>query len=88
MIPTLGNASDFGDVNVAAGYGVNGTSLLSQEDCLEEDVHPAVSNAIRQTELASQGNAADFGDVTVARYYGAALVQHDVYWTGGDHWKC
>ena len=73
MIPTLGNASDFGDVNVAAGYGVNGTSNATRGLSGAGYVHPAASNAIRSTEIASQGNTSDFGDVTVARYYlGAA----------------
>lgn len=85
MIPTLGNASDFGDVNVAAGYGVNGTSNATRGLTGAGYVHPAASNAIRQVELASQGNTADFGDVTVARYYlGAAANTTRCLWTGGD----
>jgi len=85
MIPTLGNASDFGDVNVSAGYGVNGTSNATRGLTGAGYVHPAASNAIRQVELASQGNTADFGDVTVARYYlGAAASTTRCLWTGGD----
>ena len=85
MIPTLGNASDFGDVNVSAGYGVNGTSNATRGLTGAGYVHPAASNAIRQVELASQGNTADFGDVTVARYYlGAAANTTRCLWTGGD----
>ena len=85
MIPTLGNASDFGDVNVSAGYGVNGTSNATRGLTGAGYVHPAASNAIRQVEIASQGNTADFGDVTVARYYlGAAASTTRCLWTGGD----
>jgi len=84
-IPTLGNASDFGDVTVAAGYGVNGTSNATRGLTGAGYVHPASSNAIRSTEIASQGNTSDFGDVTVARYYlGAAASTTRCLWTGGD----
>ncbi len=84
-IPTLGNASDFGDVTVAAGYGLNGSSSLTRGLIGGGYVHPAASNAIRQVELASQGNTADFGDITVARYYltGASNTTRCV-WAGGD----
>ena len=79
MIPTLGNASDFGDVNVAAGYGVNGTSNATRGLTGACYVHPAASNFIRQQNSLHKetsniidnryASGADFGDVTVARYY-------------------
>jgi len=84
-IPTLGNASDFGDVTVGIGYGANGTSNVTRGLIGAGYVHPAASNAIRQVELASQGNTADFGDVTVARYYvGAGSNRTRCVWAGGD----
>ena len=88
MISTLGNASDFGDVTVSAGYGLNGISNSTRGLIGAGYVHPAANNSIRQIELDSQGNTADFGDVTVARYYlGAASNTTRCLWTGGD-WKC
>ena len=85
MIPTLGNSSDFGDVTVSTGYGLNGTSNVTRGLIGAGYVHPAANNTIRSIELASQGNTADFGDTTVARYYlGAAASATRCLWGGGD----
>ena len=85
MIPTLGNSSDFGDVTVDAGYGLNGTSNVTRGLIGGGYVHPAANNSIRSVEIASQGNTFDFGNLSVARYYlGTAANTTRCLWGAGD----
>ena len=64
-IPTLGNASDFGNLSVARGRAGAGSSLTRLVVGGGEE--PSASNVIDSTEMQSQGNSADFGNLSVTR---------------------
>tara|TARA_Y100001963_G_scaffold118403_1_gene164930 strand:- start:40 stop:1917 length:1878 start_codon:yes stop_codon:yes gene_type:complete len=64
-IPTLGNGSDFGDLN-AAHKGTASFSSLTRGIWTASNT-PDFNDDIDSLELASTGNAADFGNLTQAR---------------------
>jgi hypothetical protein len=64
-IPTLGNASDFGNLSVARGRAGAGSSLTRL--VVGGGETPSATNVIDSTEMQSQGNSADFGNLSVTR---------------------
>ena len=62
-IGTLGNATDFGDLTLSAGYAT-GTSNSSRGVFSGFATN---SNVIEYITISSTGNSQDFGDLTVAR---------------------
>ncbi len=64
-ISTLGNAIDFGDLNITT-YSLAGCSN-STRGLFGGGVTPVNTNAISFITIASTGNAQDFGDLTAAR---------------------
>ena len=67
-IPTLGNASDFGNLTTARGRAGAGSSLTRLVVGGGETPGSSQTNVIDSTEMQSQGNSADFGDLTQTRY--------------------
>ncbi len=64
-ISTLGNAIDFGDLNIAT-YALAGCSN-STRGLFGGGVSPGNTNAISFITIATTGNSQDFGDLTAAR---------------------
>jgi hypothetical protein len=72
-IPTLGNASDFGDLTVARD-GPRAVGNYTRYINMGGNTHPAVYDTIDTVEYASRGNAADFGNLTQARGQGSSAA--------------
>ena len=90
-ISTLGNASDFGDLSSARGYGAmcsSSTRAISAGGQAAPANQGAISatrtNTMEYITIASTGNATDFGDLTVARSsLGATSNNTRGTWGGG-----
>ena len=68
-IATTGNATDFGDTQVAA-YGKTSTSSGTRGVIAEGNVYPSGNvNTISYVEIATLGNASEFGDLTALQAY-------------------
>ena len=65
-ISTLGNATDFGDLNNTA---ILTGSCSSRTRGLFAGDYPTASNVIEFVTISSTGNAADLGDLTQSRSY-------------------
>jgi hypothetical protein len=63
---TLGDATDFGDLNGTCYQG--GSTQSSTRGILAGGGTPGASNQIQYITIASTGNGTDFGDLTVARF--------------------
>ncbi len=72
---TLGNASDFGDLNYSNRQEGGGASS-STRGLFMGGYSPGGTNIIDYITIATEGNAKDFGDLTVARAGGAASNCH------------
>jgi len=65
VIPTTGNATDFGDMTVTASYPY---SMSSDTRAVMADGQ--LNNVISYVTIATEGNATDFGDMATAMYLG------------------
>ena len=68
-IPTLGNATDFGDTITGGGdHFTTGTASNKIRGCFGGCSTPTNLNTIAYVTIASTGNAADFGDLVEVMY--------------------
>jgi len=65
QVPTLGNASDFGDLTIINDNNAACASL-TRAICYIGSLAPTPNNSIDYIEFQSQGNSSDFGDKTVS----------------------
>ncbi len=70
-IATLGDAQDFGDLNVARKY--NCASGSSTRGVIAGGYTPSYSNTMDYYQIATTGDLVDFGDLQEARLRQAAL---------------
>ena len=70
---TLGNASDFGDLNVGT-FGTASCSNSVRGLIMGGSSYPGLLNTIQFVTIATLGNALDFGDLVTTHYYGAACA--------------
>ena len=68
-IASVGNATDFGDLNTSAATTERGSAASTTRGIFAGfNQVPSVVNDIDYITIASTGNASDFGDTTDARY--------------------
>ena len=65
-IPTLGDATDFGNLIAAIQYPLGAVSSPVRAICAG-GLTPSVQNVIQYVQIMSTGNAIDFGDLTGAK---------------------
>ncbi len=66
LVPTLGNALDFGDLTAARQLAA-ATNSVTRSCVAGGETPSAKTNTIDSYEMQSLGNASDFGDLTVTR---------------------
>jgi hypothetical protein len=83
-ISTLGNATDFGDLNASSKKGGGGGGASATRGLFGGHKTPTGLNVIDYIKIATLGNAQDFGDLTTVMTYGSACssTTHCI-WTGG-----
>ena len=68
-IPTLGNATDFGDTITGGGdHFTTGSVSNKIRGCFGGSSTPTYLNSIAYVTIATTGNAAEFGDLTAVEY--------------------
>ena len=73
-IATQGNATDFGDMTVAARGLMEGSATTSTRGLLISGKHDSgYYNVINFVTIASAGDATDFGDTTGLVSYGGSI---------------
>ena len=73
-IPTQGNATDFGDMTVAARGLMEGSATTSTRGLFVSGKHDSgYYNVINFVTFSTAGDATDFGDTTGLVSYGGAI---------------